>query len=212
MEIKNYWRKSITDTKEYCLGTDLSHHNILDLEACGRQEFIFLKASEGRSYIDNKMNVYLTQLANKYHFAQIPFIGFYHFAHPELNTPLGESRFYLDVIKNHIGNCIPILDYEDKALRIKNSENWALEWLNDVRAKTGSTPVFYVQASALKNYPTILANYPVWVACYSEDSRKGKYKREIEQSTFIQITSHPFDVDIFKGSPNNLAELIQGGK
>lgn len=198
-----------TSKKYYILGTDLSHHNDVDLKECGKQGFIFLKATEGKSVVDEKTDIYIQDLA-RFHADRMPFIGFYHYARPEYNTALTEANFFLDTIKPHIGNCMCVLDYEGRALSIPQSEKWALEWLNHVRDKAHTNPIFYVQASALKKYPTIAKNFPLWVACYSQESRQEKYKKEIEKADFIQITSHPLDIDIFMGNPYDIGKIIKG--
>lgn len=195
---------------KYMLGTDFSHHNDIDLRYCGNQGFIFLKATEGRTLTDNNMDNDLREIeANIYGIS--PFIGFYHYAHPETNTALSESNFYLERVKPHIGNCMHALDFENKALTVNDGEKWALEWLYNVQAKTGSRPIFYVQASVLNQFPNIITSeFPLWIACYSQESRMSKYSAAIEKATFIQLTSHPFDIDIFKGTPQDMVEIIQG--
>lgn len=198
--------------KYYVLGTDLSHHNDIDLTDCGNQGFIMLKATEGRSVIDNKCMDYIKQMTDhvNYRGGSMPFIGFYHYAHPEFNTALTEAYFFLNNIRPHIGGCMCVLDYEDKALSVPQSEKWALEWLNYVRDKAQTNPIFYVQASALKNYPTIAQNFPLWIACYSQESRQEKYKKEIEKADFIQVTSHPLDINIFMGDMQDMCNIIKG--
>lgn len=195
--------------ENYMLGTDFSHHNDIDLTGCGIQSFIFLKATEGLNFEDYKMNQYLEDIASTRNAQTMPFIGFYHFAHPERNTPHDEAVHYLSEIKNHIGYCMTVLDIEGIALRVPDIESWCLRWLEEVEDVTGSRPIFYIQASDVKKFPYIALAYPLWVACYSPDSRKGKYKDVIEKATFIQITDHPFDIDVFKGSPADMTQLIK---
>lgn len=195
--------------KKYMLGTDFSHNNDIDLQYCGNQGFIFLKATEGRTFLDNNMDNDLREIENNCWGAP-PFIGFYHYAHPETNTALTESNFYLERVKPHIGNCMHALDFENTALRVPDCEKWALEWLNNVKSKTGSLPIFYVQASAVAQFPNIVkSGFPLWVACYSQESRISRYPAAMEKATFIQITSHPFDIDVFKGTPQDMVKIIQ---
>lgn len=196
--------------RNYMLGTDFSHHNEIDLQYCGQQGFIFLKATEGKSMFDNNMDNDLREIENNY-WGTPPFIGFYHYAHPEFNSAKTESNFFLERIKPHIGNCMCALDFEGVALHVHDNEMWALEWLHNVQSQTGARPIFYVQASAVELFPKIIENgFPLWVACYSQESRISRYPKAMEKATFIQITSHPFDIDIFKGTPVDMAKIIQG--
>lgn len=188
-------------------GYDFSHHNTENASDIYGAGFVFLKASEGKTIQDNKMGIFIRQLST---LEKVPFIGFYHYAHPELNHFGLEANNYLNAITPHIGNCMCVLDWEDKALKVENGERWAINWLDAVGNRTGSTPIFYVQASALFKYPNIIREFPVWMACYSQTSRKERYKKECEWADFIQITSQPFDINIFKYSPAELARIIQG--
>lgn len=196
--------------KKYLIGTDLSHHNDINLCDCGKQEFFFFKATEGKGYVDDKKNKYIADLAQANTIETMPFIGFYHYAHPEKNFPNEEADFFLTSICEHIGNCMCVLDYEGDALTYSASEKWAMRWLEYVQKNAGTTPIFYVQASALKYFPNIAKIYPLWIACYNQESRVEKYKKEVEQSNILQITSHPLDIDIFKGSRVEMAQIIKG--
>lgn len=193
--------------KEYMLGTDVSHHNVVDFTYCGNQGFVFLKATEGNGYVDNNMDNDLKEILHN-PWGVPPFIGFYHYAHPEYNTPASEAKHFLDTIRPHIGNCMCALDIEGTALTVKNIDMWALQWMMTVEKETGSTPILYVQASGVRIFPAVSKRYPLWVACYSQESRETRYKQEIEQAKFIQLTSHPLDIDIFKGTPVDMARLI----
>lgn len=193
----------------YMIGTDFSHHNEINIEGCGSQGFIFLKASEGVSYMDKKMNNFLTGLSIG-HNKNMPFIGFYHYARPENgNTPTAEADHFVRTIMPHIGNCMCALDIEGDALSFPNIQKWALEWLNHVRSRCDTNPILYVQASSANKFELITRNFPLWVACYSQDSRVKKYAEVIEKAKFVQITSHPIDIDIFKGSPLDMARIIK---
>lgn len=200
------------EISKYILGTDFSHHNPIDLRYIGQQGFIFLKATEGRSYVDSKLKLNMQHLAYNSFMANKPFIGFYHYARPELNSAKDEAFFCLRTISSHVGNCMIALDIEGNALNEKNIEMWVVEWLEIVKQKAKTNPILYLQASALSLFPNIICDKktPLWVACYSESSRKSKYKHTMNRANFIQLTSHPFDIDIFKGSPIEIAQIIQG--
>lgn len=193
-------------------GFDFSHHNKdIDIASIAA-DFVFLKASEGKTYRDPEMQNFIKKLKmKKVMLGEMPFIGFYHYARPDINiSPSEEAANFLNTIKPHIGNCMLALDWEGYAIKVKGGEDWALHWLDMVGNATGSTPIFYVQASAFNKYPRITKEFPTWVACYSQSSRAGKYKEECDKADFLQITSNPFDIDFFKYSSVELARIIKG--
>lgn len=193
---------------ETLIGGDLSHHNWGKVNPAF-WSFVILKATEGATYTDECLTKWLRLIKdtcniNNYPF--VPFIGAYHFARPENNTFRTEVDHYLKTIDAHIGNCLCVLDWEDKALQVQGGEIWALQWLREVKRQTGSTPLFYCQQSAIKKYPSIVAEFPIWVAHYHTQDKHddcGKY-------AMWQITSNPFDIDIFNGGKIEMAKLIQG--
>lgn len=190
---------------ETMIGGDLSHHNypfVLPKD----WSFVALKASEGATFKDEAMNKYLSYIANNHDEHNMPFIILYHFARPDRNAMHIEVQHYLKTIEAHKGNCLPCLDWEDKALRIPQPEIWAIQWLREVKKATGSKPLFYCSASELRNYPNIVKEFPIWVAHYHSQSKHddcGKY-------TMWQITSNPFDIDVFNGGKEEMASLIKG--
>lgn len=191
-------------------GFDLSHWN-KNIDISGiNAGFCFLKASEGAKGRDNMMNEYIKILSANIPLTKMPFIGFYHYARPEINTPAVEACNFLNAVQPHIGNCMLALDWEGIALDVKGGEDWAIRFLDMIGNETGTSPIFYIQASSLSKYPNIAVEFPLWVACYSQDSRQTKYRQECEKADFLQITSHPFDIDIFKHSTVELARIIKG--
>lgn len=191
------------------IANDVSHHNtVQELWT----KLLFIKASEGKSYKDDKRNVWVRQMAEQAQATATttPYMGFYHFARPDLgNTPMEELQNYIDATAGHKGFAVA-LDWENKALIVKDAEKWALEWLENAEKLLGTTPMFYVQASSVSKYPRIAAKYPLWIACYSQDSRAKKYKAVMDMATMIQVTSHPIDIDIWLKKEKDLIKMITG--
>ena len=80
-----------------------------------------------------------------------------------------------------------------------------------LQKKANTNPIFYVQASSLTNFPNVIMNnFPLWIACYSQESRMYRYAQVVKSARFIQLTSHPFDIDIFKGNPSDMVNIIKG--
>lgn len=192
---------------ETLIGGDLSHHNYGEVNP-SHWSFVMLKATEGATYTDCAMSKYIADMAKSSTEGGFlpPFIGLYHFARPDRNTFHVEVQHYLKTIEPHIGNCLPALDWEDSALRIPQPEIWAIQFLREVKKQTGSTPLFYCSASELRNYPNIVKEFPIWVAHYHSQNKHddcGKY-------AMWQITSNPFDIDVFNGGREEFASLIKG--
>lgn len=193
-------------------GIDISHHNQKQFEKGGSSwnGFIFLKATEGKTLEDKCFKEYLKNLAFEFEVNQNScFLGAYHYARPENNDYRDEAKHFLDVVGAHAENMMLALDYEETAH--KYGERWALGWLSYVKKQTGKSPIFYTSAAYMKNYPTIVTEYPLWISCYSQDSRTGRYKDICDRAAFLQITSNPIDVDVFKGTAVELASYIKGG-
>lgn len=194
--------------QQILLGADLSHHNYGEINPA-LFDFVWLKATEGRTYIDSKMNTFLTEMAEQCGGDGVPFIGFYHYARAENNLPEEEAEHFIKTIEPHIGNCLMALDWEGKSADINQS--WAVRWLNHVKAKTGHTPLIYCSASVTKKLGTVAtAGYPLWVAHYISAKRKSLQPDFYNWADykFWQFTNAPFDVDIFKGSRADLVTLI----
>lgn len=190
------------NNSEFLLGADVSHHNYGIINP-SQLDFVWLKATEGMTYIDDKMNDYLCNIADS---NNEPFIGFYHYARPENNSPQEEAEHFLKTISPHIGNCMLALDWEGNSLRYP--QEWILEWLNIVHEKTGTKPLIYVQSSATKNLNKVAkAGYGLWVAHYTKKDRPTIYNWS--DYKFWQFTSSPFDINIFKGNKSDLVRLIK---
>lgn len=189
------------------LGGDLSHHNKSEQIIAGLS-FYFLKATEGTTYKDEKMTA-LMEFTWRISNFTVPIYGFYHYARPDLN-PMGSKREadrFLDTIKPHIGQCLIALDWEGKSLEC--GLDWALEWLNYIKEKTGIRPFFYSSASYLqkcKNIKTgrkIHDEYPLWVAHYGKEDKYADLKKT---GNIWQFTSTPLDLDIYYGTYVELAQ------
>lgn len=193
--------------RQILLGADLSHHNYGEINPA-LFDFIWLKASEGKTYKDPKMTEFLTDIAEQCGSDAVPFIGFYHYARAENNMPEEEADNFIKTIEPHIGNCLMALDWEGESVNINQS--WALRWLNYVKEKTGYTPIIYTSGSVTKKLGVVAtAGYPLWVAHYvSQGVKKPKFYNWSE-AKFWQFTSTPFDVDIFYGSRADLVTLIK---
>ena len=189
------------------LGADVSHHNYGKVNP-SQLDFVWLKATEGVTYKDPKMDSYLKEMVDEVG-VNVPFIGFYHYARPENNNPFKEADNFLRTIEPHVGNCLLALDWEGNAL--KEDPKWALEWLICVEQKTGTKPLIYTSGSATKNLDIIAKNgFHLWVAHYVSKGKQEPTFHNWSDYKFWQFTSTPFDIDIFKGTRADLAAMIRG--
>lgn len=202
----------------FMLGADFSHHNWSKTGIKGNTtffnpsyvDFIILKATEGKTYTDPRMNDWLQLIADTRGESGAPFIFFYHYARPENgNEPCEEAQHFIETIEPHLMNCGIALDWEGAALKVSHGERWAQEWLRQVRAATGNktTPLFYTSAAYTHCYPKIAEEFLLWVAHYGTSKPKVDCWKT---PTMWQFTSKPFDINIFYGSPADMVQLISG--
>lgn len=188
-------------------GIDISHYQLDITDYLEDTDFIIIKASEGKSMKDPKrLDHYKTAKDNN------KLIGFYHYAHPELNTVASEVNNFLSALPDDaLGECVIALDWEQKAL--KENINWAYDFLQLVYKKTGVKPLFYCQASYTGKISKIArGGFGLWVAHYKDSTYNldwGKTPNtKISKPSigaypfwaFWQYTSKPVDRDLFNGT------------
>lgn len=201
------------NSQDIMLGVDLSHHNWNGNPLNPSYlNFAFFKASEGKTWQDNRVNDYLQLIVDTVGAGESPFIGFYHYARPENgNTPHEEAQNFIATIEHHIGNCLIALDYEQRAFEYPKCDSWAYEWLKEVQAATGnlSVPLLYTSAAYTHKFIKTSVDFPLWVAHYGTPKpRVDSWKAP----TIWQFTSRPFDINIFYGNPADMVSLINNGK
>lgn len=188
-------------------GVDVSHWNTLEKVVPYNPEFMMIKASEGVSFRDNKAKEWV-QVASS---LGIP-VGFYHYARAEKNTPEDEARFFLDVVSGlkHIGECVLALDYEGKALSVKNCDEWANAFMMCVYNKTGVKPLLYCSQSVVKRFPTVASNgFGLWVARYRNKLLGAGDIKPFKFCAMWQFTSSPVDRNIFYGSQKQFLKYAE---
>lgn len=161
-------------------GIDISHHNKLTpaLEKIiYQQDFCFMKATEGRTYVDPTFKERLTEFEDGKYGNCMP--GAYHFARPDNgNSAESEALNFVAQVLPHIqenGYMLLSLDIEGKALQHKLIGAWAHKWLQKVYELTGVRPVVYIQESALglfNNEPNVTTTYGLWCAKHTLDKSK----------------------------------------
>ena len=152
------------------LGIDVSHHNgVVNWKqvANAGYKFVYLKLTEGRSYVDK--TTYNNYIGAKNAGLRV---GFYHFAHPD-NDPVAEVDFFLKKLGDMKADLPHCLDLEEnKGLSKAKVTAFAVKWMAYLQNQTGITPVLYTGYSFIKsNFSSAVAKYPLWVARYSGSNR-----------------------------------------
>lgn len=148
-------------------GIDVSHHNNLNkiLSIIDKPDFCIIKATEGKTYKDPMLGTNIRICLRK----RIP-MGFYHYARPELNTPVEECKNFLNSVQFYSGNALFALDWEGEALKYPIS--WVREFLSYFYYATGVKPLIYTSASYTKNLKPLLDdNVGLWVAHYTSKEK-----------------------------------------
>lgn len=174
-------------------GVDFSHYQLEKTfnDALKIYDFMIHKASEGKSMKDKTLLLRLTRLKT------LQYRGYYHYAHPELNTVQSE----LDNFKNAMGSeyyepgVLLALDWEGKALNC--GIQWALDFCNTVYAETGKHCLIYAQQSYAKR---MYGEYPYWWVAHYTNVDKDGCKHLPFKEVMVQYTSKPYDMDFFTGT------------
>lgn len=177
-------------------GIDISHHNKYQYQhnefSMDDYDFIIMKATEGRTYVDPMMDEYMKEIV-----AKEKKYGFYHFARPENNDPISEAKHFCDTIGTDGVGAILALDWESKA--ISYDLDWALDWLRYVERVYNKKPLFYCSASFTSKLNPIYQNgNGLWVAHYTKAD-----KPRVKAYPFYaiwQYTDSPLDKDVFNGN------------
>lgn len=151
-------------------GIDISNHQRgLDLSKIDC-DFVIIKATEGKSYVDPSCDNFFQKalsLGKK--------LGIYHFANNSDNTAQQEADWFIQNTRGYIGKAIPVLDWEDN---ITDNVPWALEWLQRVEETYGCKPIIYMSESVVNRHDwssVANANYGIWVAKYRDNLPDHNY-------------------------------------
>lgn len=201
----------------YLSGIDISHHN-RDFgglyDEINKSAFVIMKASEGKTYIDPMVNLYIETVKDSG-----AYMGFYHFARADNgNSPIEEAQNFLSVVRPYIGKCLLALDVEGKSLTVKEIDEWAFKFLDYIYKITGIKPLLYVQRSAVSKFNKVAKNdYGLWMANYIVESDRNILSEKMRKFNvypfpFVAIWQHSsrtLDYNLFNGSPLQLNKYME---
>ncbi|MBO7747339.1 glycoside hydrolase [Paenibacillus sp. MWE-103] len=124
----------------------------------------FIKATEGGASKD------LAFPANAFGAAAAGLeTGFYHYAHPELNSAVTEAAHFANVVKDIKADFPHALDVEGQASKIgaEALTTWCVAWLQEVERLTGHSAMIYSGGSFARTYlGNALGKWSLWIAHY----------------------------------------------
>ncbi|MFT8916570.1 MAG: GH25 family lysozyme [Oenococcus sp.] len=129
-------------------------------------DFVFIKATEGTSYVSPACNAQTASAKNAG-----KKVGWYHFA--SVGNATAQADYFLAQIKNYVGQGILMLDWEANA--ITQGVAWAKAWLDRVYSKTGVRPIIYMSKSVVNqyNWSSVAKDYGLFFAQYANYNRTG---------------------------------------
>lgn len=169
--------------------------------------FVFIKATEGISLMDENFNENFYQAKNN------DFIrGAYHFFTPDC-SPERQARYFLHQVHLEPGDLPPVLDVE----KIGNLSRQELRqrvkrWLDIVENAYGVKPILYTGYKFKTTYlnDTIFNAYPYWIAHYYVDRLRYQgpwsFWQHTDRGRVAGITGD-VDVNIFNGNLEQLMNL-----
>ena len=164
-------------------------------------DFVIAKASEGISYKTDTLYKFcdsakkLGKCIGAYHYAN----GFDYKA---------EADFFLDRVKNYIGEALLVLDWESGGNKEfgKDDRNWVKNWCDYVFSKTGVKPIIYISKSCMSRVEGL--GYELWIAQYANTKptgyqdhpwNEGAYSCLIRQyASTGRLNGYPADLDLNK--------------
>lgn len=206
-------------------GIDISHHNgAINFNKINWEiiKFVFCKASQGKTFKDNMLHSYFSELKRLNIFR-----GVYHFMTFKDVSASNQVNNFLNcgVDFSEKGVLPPVLDLEwqqSPALNNYIMQNKstciqkAKDWLTKVEAATGRIPIIYTANSFWRDYFAASADfsrYPLWLASYNRNSPvipTGWTDYKIWQFTeggTIEGLVGNVDKNVFNGSMNDLKKL-----
>lgn len=196
-------------------GIDVSHHQgEIDWDELRHAEigsepvsFIFIKATEGESIIDENFNWNFNQAKENGLIR-----GAYHYYHPEVEAKEQISHF-INNVRLRPGDLPPVLDVEEKGkLTTKQLQRGVKAWLTVAERHYGVKPILYTNYKFKLSYLNTpeFQEYPYWIAHYYVDTLAytgaWKFWQHTDRGRVDGIKGY-VDIDVYNGSMYDLKQL-----
>lgn len=149
-------------------GIDISNwQNGINLDAVP-YDFIIAKATQGKTYVSPDCARQVEQAR-----ARGKLFGVYHYING--SGAIGEADFFIDNIKNWVGEGMLCLDWESNQNSAWGNEDYLRQVAQRVIDRTGIPPVIYVQQSRMAQVKPIAdaLNCALWIAQYANMNATG---------------------------------------
>lgn len=149
-------------------GIDISNwQNGINLDAVP-YDFIIAKATQGKTYVSPDCARQVEQAR-----ARGKLFGVYHYI--DGSGAIGEADFFIDNIKNWVGEGMLCLDFESNQNSAWGNEDYLRQVAQRVIDRTGIPPVIYVQQSRMAQVKPIAdaLNCALWIAQYANMNATG---------------------------------------
>lgn len=149
-------------------GIDISNwQNGINLDAVP-YDFIIAKATQGKTYVSPDCARQVEQAR-----ARGKLFGVYHYI--DGSGAIGEADFFIDNIKNWVGEGMLCLDWENNQNSAWGNEDYLRQVAQRVIDRTGIPPVIYVQQSRMAQVKPIAdaLNCALWIAQYANMNATG---------------------------------------
>ena len=162
--VQKFW---LGDTTKIA-GIDISHHqgtiNWFKVKKSGIN-FVFVKATEGKDYLDSMFTTYWNELENENIIR-----GAYHFYSSD-DDPLEQANWFVGNVKNFKNALPPVLDIERKGhknISPDTFEKGVLECLTAIEKLCGKKPIIYSSPHFADKYlfDKRFEKYLLWIADY----------------------------------------------
>lgn len=120
---------------------------------------VIVKATQGTTYVNPKA-VHQYELAKSLG----KLVGTYHYAGG--GDPVAEADFFINNVKNWIGESVLALDWESYQNSAFGDTTWCRRFVDRVHELTGVYPLVYVSESAINQVASCASDCGLWVAKY----------------------------------------------
>lgn len=131
-------------------------------------DFVIAKATQGKTYVSPDCARQVEQVR-----ARGKLFGVYHYI--DGSGAIGEADFFIDNIKNWVGEGILCLDWESNQNAAWGNEDYLRQVAQRVIDRTGIPPIIYVQKSRMAQVKKVAdaLNCGLWIAQYADMKATG---------------------------------------